>query len=306
MQNATFDVDRPGSLCSDFAARPCVKVLRGGLVLVLISASAWAGDPCVKVTQKTLADGVELWADLSTCTEVTMSVTADETNVVNELPPIIDSAGRTHFLAAKWKQLDRDAAWKLKDWKYRWKLGRRLVVPPATVSWKRPFAGTFKLIQGPRGTFSHFDGSQDEEAYDWEMPEGTPVLAARDGVVVGVRSDCSVGAVDEALKNENNYVVLRHDDGLFSEYNHLRQGGVTVKLGDKVTAGQQLGESGNTGYTSKPHLHFSAFHTIDGTLRQEVPVSFNGAKPARRVGPDEKIRKAVQEASDGFEAIDAK
>ncbi len=275
MQNATFDVDRPGSLCSDFAARPCVKVLRGGLVLVLISASAWAGDPCVKVTQKTLADGVELWADLSTCTEVTMSVTADETNVVNELPPIIDSAGRTHFLAAKWKQLDRDAAWKLKDWKYRWKLGRRLVVPPATVSWKRPFAGTFKLIQGPRGTFSHFDGSQDEEAYDWAMPEGTKVLAAREGVVVGFRSDSDAGCADASCQYECNYVVIRHDDGTFGQYAHLKQEGVLVKLGQRVSAGDAIGLSGNTGWSSEPHLHFEVFHAVDGKTQVTLPIEWD-------------------------------
>ncbi len=245
------------------------------LGLGFLPCLALAADPCVAVTQKTLNDGIELWADLTNCSEVTLSVTADETNVVNELPPVVDAAGRTHFLLARWKRVDRDEAWKLKDWKYRWKLGRRLPRPPASPGvFRRPFDGDFELIQAPHGTFSHFEGSQDEEAWDWAMPEGTAVLAAREGVVVATRSDCALGAVDEALKNDANYVIIRHGDGTFAEYHHLREGGVRVKLGARVTAGQQLGESGNTGYTSRPHLHFSVFHTIDGTLRRTLPVTF--------------------------------
>lgn len=298
--------------------------MRRWLVLVLASipSLALAGDPCVKVTQQNVTDGIDLWAELSTCTEVVISVTAEETNVVNGLPPVIDSAGRTRFPVARWRWADRDERWKVSDWKYRWKLGRRLAkVPDTAGAFRKPFNGRFKLIQGPRGTFSHFAGSQDEEAYDWAMPEGTPVVAARDGVVVGTRSDCTLGAVDEALKNENNYVVLRHGDGLFSEYNHLRENGVRVRLGERVTAGQVLGESGNTGYTSRPHLHFSVFHTLDGNQRVTVPVSFGDAPAAtvddppppppvedeprpRPAKKDERVRKAVKEAAEAFDGLE--
>ncbi|MBL8920479.1 MAG: M23 family metallopeptidase [Myxococcaceae bacterium] len=252
---------------------------------LLLSTVALAADPCVKVTQQTSKEGLELWAELSSCSEVVISVTADETNVTNALPATVESAGRARFLLARWQRLDRNEAWRVADWKYKWKLGRRLSrVPDVTGLFRKPFEGTHKLIQGPYGTFSHFAGSQDEEAFDWAMPEGTPVLAARDGVVVGTRSDCTVGAVDEALKNDANYVVLRHQDGTFSEYHHLREGGVRVKLGERVTSGQLLGESGNTGYTSRPHLHFSVFHTLDGHTRATLPVTFSGVtrEPAQR------------------------
>lgn len=293
-------------------------------VLALLPVVARAADPCVAVTQKNITDGIELWADLTNCSEVTISVTADETNVVNELNSTVDAAGRTHFLLARWKRADRDEAWRLKDWKYRWKLGRRLRSPPGSMGvFRRPFDGDFKLIQGPHGTFSHFAGSQDEEAWDWAMPEGTPVLAAREGLVVATRSDCTIGAVDEALKNEANYVILRHADGTFSEYHHLREGGVLVKLGDRVAAGQRLGESGNTGYTSRPHLHFSVFHTIDGTLRTTLPVSFGeeptpvadappretGSRPRRTATPatrEDKTQRALKEAADAFDELDEK
>lgn len=287
--------------------------------LVLLPCFALAADPCVAVTQKTLNDGIELWADLTNCSEVTLSVTADETNVVNELPAVVDAAGRTHFLLARWKRANRDEAWKLKDWKYRWKLGRRLPRPPTSMGvYRRPFDGAYKVIQAPHGTFSHFAGSQDEEAWDWAMPEGTPVLAAREGVVVATRSDCTVGAVDESLKSDANYVIIRHGDGTFAEYQHLRPGGVTVKLGARVTAGQPLGESGNTGFTSRPHLHFSVFHTVDGTLRTTLPVSFGTEAAAVEVDTDApprrttttptdrdpKTQRAIKEAAKAFDALD--
>lgn len=253
--------------------------MRALLAVALLPLVALAGDPCVKVTQETSKEGLDLWAELSTCTEVVISVAAEETNVANALPATMDSAGRTRFLLARWRRIDPNERWRVADWKYKWKLGRRLArVPDVTGLFRKPFDGTRKQIQGPRGTFSHFPGSQDEEAYDWAMPEGTPVLAARDGVVVGARADCTLGAVDEALKNENNYVVLRHVDGTFSEYNHLRENGVRVRLGDRVSAGQLIGESGNTGYTSRPHLHFSVFHTLDGTSRMTIPVTFEGER----------------------------
>jgi murein DD-endopeptidase MepM/ murein hydrolase activator NlpD len=255
------------------------------LVLCLMSGASFAADPCVKVTQKDVPNGLELWADLSTCTEATFTVSADETNAVNQLPSIIDAAGRTHFLLANWRRERRGAEWSVRDWKYRFKIGRRLTLVPNVPdgAWRLPFDGKHKLIQGPRGTFSHNEGSEDEEAFDWAMAPGTPVLAARQGVVVAVRADCTEGGVDEALRDDANYVILRHDDGLFSIYNHMQFGGPNVKLGDRVQQGQRIGLSGNTGYTSAPHLHFAVYVGLDGDKRRTVPVIFGDAvEPAPR------------------------
>lgn len=271
--------------------------MRAVLLSGLVSTIAVAGDPCAKVTQKQVRDGLELWAELSTCTEATFSVTAEETNVVNDLPPVVDAAGRTRFLLAKWRRADLDAAWSVRDWKYTFKVGRRLRTPPTeSRGWRFPFEGRRAPLQGPHGTFSHFAGSQDEEAYDWAMAEGTPVLAAKDGVVIGTRADRSEGGVDEALKNESNYVMLRHEDGLFSEYNHLQLDGVKVKLGERVKAGQLVGLSGNTGYTSKPHLHFSVFFTVDGARRVTVPIVFGDARSSE-------LPTATEEATHAFDGL---
>lgn len=52
-----------------------------------------------------------------------------------------------------------------------------------------------------------------------------------------------------------NHVLVRHDDGTVAVYAHLRRGSVAVRPGERVAAGDVLGEVGNTGNSSEPHLH---------------------------------------------------
>jgi murein DD-endopeptidase MepM/ murein hydrolase activator NlpD len=77
---------------------------------------------------------------------------------------------------------------------------------------------------------------------DYAMPVGTPVLAVADGVISNVMTDASYGEV----------VVLKADKYEIW-YCHLSVKG--VKKGDKISVGQEIGKSGNTGNSSGPHLH---------------------------------------------------
>jgi murein DD-endopeptidase MepM/ murein hydrolase activator NlpD len=54
-------------------------------------------------------------------------------------------------------------------------------------------------------------------------------------------------------------------DGTYAEYLHLRHGGTVVKPGDRVVAGQLIGYSGNTGWSSTPHIHFHVYVPIRAT-----------------------------------------
>lgn len=56
-----------------------------------------------------------------------------------------------------------------------------------------------------------------------------------------------------------NYVTLRHSNGEWSQYVHLKYRGSLVKLGEKVRQGQPIALSGNTGFSAAPHLHFHVF-----------------------------------------------
>jgi len=106
------------------------------------------------------------------------------------------------------------------------------------------------------GDFSHND-EQNRYAVDLIVPEGTPVLAARGGTVVLAESGYGEGSLDRKQDVARaNQVMILHDDGSMAVYAHLLQSSVTVQAGDRVSVGQQIALSGNSGYTSGPHLHF--------------------------------------------------
>ena len=109
------------------------------------------------------------------------------------------------------------------------------------------------------------------------MSEGTPVHAARGGVVVRVKDDSDIGGSSMRYDRWNNYVLIRHDDGTLGYYCHLQKGGVCVKPGQAVKTGQLLAHSGNTGFSSGPHLHFCVLQTRDGRQRVSIPVKFHAA-----------------------------
>ena len=111
--------------------------------------------------------------------------------------------------------------------------------------------GPFRLTQGPGGTFSHSD-VKSRYAMDIAMPEGTPIIAARGGLVVKTENNQSGRGSDPS----GNFVRVLHDDGTQGVYLHLKQGSVSVRDGQRVGVGSLLGLSGNTGNSSGPHLHF--------------------------------------------------
>ena len=115
-------------------------------------------------------------------------------------------------------------------------------------------------------------------AIDWKMPEGTFVCAARGGTVVKVKDDSDKGGSSVKYDHYNNYVLIRHDDGTLGHYCHLLKHGGLVKPGQTVQAGDIIARSGNTGFSSGPHLHFCVFRAKDGRERESIPVKFQTAE----------------------------
>jgi murein DD-endopeptidase MepM/ murein hydrolase activator NlpD len=117
--------------------------------------------------------------------------------------------------------------------------------------------GNLQVAQGFGGAWSHHD-EQNHYAVDFVAPIGTPVLAARDGTVMQVESDFDKAGLNlEKYGGRANFVRILHDDGTMALYAHLREGGVLVRVGQRVARAQEIGLSGNTGFTSGPHLHFA-------------------------------------------------
>ena len=82
------------------------------------------------------------------------------------------------------------------------------------------------------------------------------VVAHSDGIVAGVVSNINYNTSKSGRRIYGNYVKIKHSNGMYTFYAHLRHGSVAVKVGDKVTKGQVVGAMGNTGYSFGAHLHF--------------------------------------------------
>lgn len=133
----------------------------------------------------------------------------------------------------------------------------------------------FELGQGFHGGFSHGDRAN-RYAIDLIVAEGTPVLAARAGVVMEAEGGFRDGGVDPALAGRANLIRVLHEDGSMALYAHLQHEGVYVRPGDTVSLGQVIGRSGSTGFSSGPHLHFAVQVNAGLAL---------AAIPFRMVGP---------------------
>ena len=148
------------------------------------------------------------------------------------------------------------------------------------VAYAMPFyPGTkFTLVQGFGGAFSHHD-AQSRYSLDLDVPEGTPVVAARDGVVMQVEEEFhGSGANAERFGDRANYVRVVHADGSMALYAHLAPGSTLHRLGDHVRTGEFLGKSGNTGFSTGPHLHFSVQRNTGMELRS-IPFVMTGVDP---------------------------
>lgn len=158
--------------------------------------------------------------------------------------------------------------------KYRYIIGSPLPNYLSTSSYWPPLApkSSFQISQAFGGTFSHND-DQNFYAVDIAMPIGTPIYAARSGRVLEVDDDFYKGGVNKAYSSEANSIRILHDDGAMTVYAHLELEKAQVYPGLRVSAGQLIGYSGNTGFSSGPHLHF-AVQINKGMELVAVPFTF--------------------------------
>ena len=132
-----------------------------------------------------------------------------------------------------------------------------------------------RIEQGWGGVYSHND-DQNRHAVDFAAEIGTPVIAARAGTVMEVESDFERAGLDtEQYARSANFVRIVHDDGTMALYAHLKQDGVLVRPGQHIRKSEVIGLSGNTGFTTGPHLHF-AVQANRGMKLESIPFRMFG------------------------------
>lgn len=149
--------------------------------------------------------------------------------------------------------------------------------PDPAIVYALPFhRGTaFTLDQGFNGAYSHHDG-QSRHALDFGVAEGTPVLAAREGVVMQVERNFRLSGQDAGrFGGRANFVRVLHADGSMALYAHLAAASVVPLPGNRVAVGAMLGKSGSTGFSTGPHLHFSVQANTGMALRS-IPFRMAG------------------------------
>jgi murein DD-endopeptidase MepM/ murein hydrolase activator NlpD len=142
--------------------------------------------------------------------------------------------------------------------------------------YRAPFATArrFMVTQAPPTAVTHIDPSS-RNAIDIDMPVGTAVHAARAGTVINVAARHFRSGLTPQHMDEANFVQVLHDDGTYAIYAHLQLDTVRVRPGQRVARGEYLANSGNTGFSSGPHLHFVVLRNT-GMRSESVPVTFAG------------------------------
>jgi murein DD-endopeptidase MepM/ murein hydrolase activator NlpD len=143
----------------------------------------------------------------------------------------------------------------------------------------------YAITQAHGGKLTSHNNRENLYAVDFAMPRGVTVVAARGGIVIDVTLRHHEGGFDPSFLDKANTVAVVHDDGTVAEYAHLSPGPEIVTLGQRVAPGDVLGYSGNTGYSSGPHLHFivSKPTVTDGKVtRTSLPIMFYANDPPVR------------------------
>ena len=130
---------------------------------------------------------------------------------------------------------------------------------------RHPFEGNYRLSSNfnPRRKHPVTGRTSPHNGTDFAMPIGTPVTAPANGVVERVSNHHAAG----------RYIVVRHDNGYRTRYLHLSRPLVTQ--GERVTMGERIALSGNTGRSTGPHLHYEVIVNNSPVNAMTVPLPEN-------------------------------
>ena len=185
---------------------------------------------------------------------------------------VIPAKGKVEYTTLK--VLDGKSYYR---YKFSWNLGSKDAIHNNSYIYRLPYKkGTSHAVsQGYNGKETHKGSSA--YSIDFPMNIGTKIYASREGIVVKTKSNSDIGGYDKKFASSGNFVKIMHDDGTYGIYYHLKYHGVLVKVGEKVSRGEPIGYSGNTGYTSGPHLHFCVAKAKSAFKTKTLPVKIDSS-----------------------------
>jgi len=226
---------------------------------------------------------LSIWEELYPDNQINV-IAHNKWHVPMQIKIIIDDAKFVKIVPAQTKTLVtsfKANPEQLRYYDYNYFLGD----PNAKVSdesYLLPFKKMRKTVvsQSFNGLISH-NNDYNRYAVDVAMPQGTRIFAARSGVVLEIEKYRTKN--HNFLKNNKlynpkaangNFVYILHDDGTIANYHHLAAGSIKVTVGQKVEAGDYIANSGNTGYSGGPHLHFMVIRNV-GFNYISIPFKFD-------------------------------
>ncbi len=235
-------------------------------------------DPEVKIVERRTDEGVTLVAinEFHCPVELQLEL-VHRRNMAgdDEAAVVVPAAGEIDVLSLRPADASMPARYR---YEYRYMLGDPEARHDDQFVYRVPYAKgrAYTVSQAYPLALTH-TGAGRQHAIDFALPEGTPVHAARGGTVVAIAYRSFSGGTDAKDADKANLVQILHDDGTLAIYAHLSLNSVRVRPGDAVVAGQYIANSGNTGFSSGPHLHF-AVERNTGMASKTVPVRFAGER----------------------------